>query len=85
MTDEVPFEELAPIYRRRVVMARTRHLLAVFFWDYRELERWFDTPRSDMNGRTPRQLVDADEYDAVLAAAHDPRSDPAYGHAPPDA
>lgn len=73
MTDEVPFDELAPVYRRRLVMARARHLLAVFFWDYDELERWFDTPRADMDGRTPRELVDADEYEPVLEAARDPR------------
>lgn len=85
MTDEeVPFEELAPVYRRQVVMARARHLLAVFFWNSDERERWFGTPRADMDGRTPRELVDADEYEAVLEAARDPRRDPSRERAASD-
>lgn len=84
MTNEVPFDELAPVYRRWLVMARARHLLAVVFWDYDERERWFDKRRADMDGRTPRELVDADEYDAVLEAAKDPRRDPSRGCATPE-
>jgi hypothetical protein len=85
MTDDVPFDELAPVRRRQVVMARARHLLAVFFWDYDELERWFDKSREDMGGRTPRELVEVDEYERVLAAARDPRRDPSRGPGTPDA